>query len=102
MATSFQGTSINNAIDLRISFILKGKTVGSLNAGAADNLTCSFDSIGLGSSAPLTIFMEDKEEVRTITSQYVASAERLSPSKVAINYATPNSQQQRIIYTRQD
>ena len=97
---SIPTTNSLGEINLRITFIQKKKDQATLNVGEALSLTISFDSIGVGTSRPMTIYQKETPGEISVEPGNLAFIERIDNTMIALQYGSPGGTQKSIVFTR--
>ncbi len=93
-------TNSPGEINLRITFLLKKDAQATLNVEEAMSLKITFDSIGVGTSKPLTIYRQETPGEISVEPGHLAYIERIDDTRIALRYGRPGGTQQSIVFAR--
>lgn len=89
-----------NTLNLRVTFIAGRKQHGTLAHGAAETLTVSFTTIGVGNGDNLTMYHFEGDANLEVHPGSVAFVDQSVPGKIAVRYGQPGGKQHNAVFAR--
>lgn len=98
MAIALNSVPTTNAIDLRATFLYKGVPVKTLGPGEANTLTLVFDSIGVGTTQPLSVYNLQTQTDVSLNPGTIAFLDRSVDRRIALRFGAPGGTQQNVVF----
>lgn len=98
MGVDLESIPTTNTIDLRINFLNNGQVQGSLNVGQASTESFRFDSIGVGSAPPFSVYHQETPGNISISPPNLAFVDYSVERKLVLRYGISGGTQQNIVF----